>query len=725
MNVLITGGYGFIGSALVERYYKEGHNICIIDNQSTGRKGNVSVPHKFYQLNVEDKACEEVFRSAGFDIVVHLAAQTSVAASIQQPYTDTHTNVLGLVNMLELSARYGVKKFIFASSAAVYGEQADVPIAEEVACSPMSPYGINKRLGEQYCEKWKEMYNLDTLCLRFSNVYGPRQGSEGEGGVISIFLKHVRDGKQLTVFGDGGQTRDFIYVEDVADAIFRGSMNSATGVYNLSTAHETSVNELIALIRTFASVPDVLHLESRPGEIIRSSLDNSKIKRDFDWLPLYSLQEGLFRTYQWMLQQEAAATTVGNEVQAPAKPKWIASVRPYVENVLAFAVVFLFSRPDNLFFHQQFDFRLIYILLMGLLYGTRQSLLASAAVIGMVVADSVVYNGRDWASLLYDPESLLLVAVYLFFGLAVGFVTDRKNKKLSFAKNELDVEQQRYRLLTEIHKDTRRVKDALQRQVLTTKDSLGRIHSIVSELETLEPEQVAGAAVKVLEDLMETRRISIYSVSSTGYLRLLLQSNDGEWKLPRSIRLADVPELADVVTTNRMWVNKALSPELPLLAAPVVFQGETMALVCVYDQDFERFSLYHENLFKISVDLISSSFSRALTFTDATRSKRYVDDTPILQEAAFQEVLRSKLAAKERFDSEFTLLSVDLGGQDLKKTGQRISRLLRDTDYLGVCDGKMLLLLSNSRPGEAHTAMERLAKNGFATRLVSEEAIYG
>ncbi|WP_134686531.1 NAD-dependent epimerase/dehydratase family protein [Brevibacillus migulae] len=722
MNVLITGGYGFIGSAVAERFHKEGYKVYIIDNLSSGNQNNLSIPHKSYRLNVEDRGCEEIFRSVGFDVVVHLAAQTDVSTSMERPVSDTQTNILGLVNMLNCSRQHGVKKFIFASSAAVYGHCDELPLKEGTVCAPISPYGMNKLLGEMYCEKWRDMYDLPTLCLRFANVYGPRQSSKGEGGVISIFLRRLLEGQHLTVYGDGNQTRDFIFVDDIADAVYRGATSDASGVYNVSTGKETSVKELIEVMGSFAKIRHVQYLGERPGDIARSSMDNTRIKHDLDWVPLYSLQEGLHRTFEWASQQEVAAAE--EVVPKRKKPQWWKSVRPFLENAGAFAIVLFLSWDQGGFLYQDnFDFRLIYILLMGLVYGARQSTLSALLVIALYVGDSFA-NGRDWASLLYDPESLFISAIYLFFGLAVGFVTDKNRKELQFAHNELAIEQQRYKLLLEVHRDTRNVKDSLQRQVLTNRDSLGRLHTILTELESQEPEQVVSGAVKVLEELMETNRICIYSVSGSDYLRLRLKSNDTEWHVSRSLHVKEAPELEKIIKKQRIWVNKKLVPDLPLLAGPVVHEGRTVALVCVYEQNFENFTLYHENLFKVAVDLISRSLSRSFTFIDVTRNDRYVEETQILREAAFQEILRSKQAAKERYQADFTLLTVQLPDERMAQIAERLYVQLRETDYIGLWKGQLVLLLSNSGVEEAQAAMKRLERQGIHTGQVSEEALY-
>jgi UDP-glucuronate decarboxylase len=251
MKVLITGGYGFIGSHVADRFYKEDYEIFIIDNMETGNKKNISFKHKGYELAVEDPKCEEIFKAVQFDVVVHLAAQVSVPKSFENPRKDTASNVVGLVNMLTLSKKYHVKKFIFASSAAVYGMNENLPLLEEELCEPISPYGISKWVGESYCQKWNEIYNFECVCFRFANVYGPRQNSQGEGGVVSIFVNNTLQKKSLQIFGDGGQTRDFIFVGDVADAIYRASNSMISGTYNLSTNTETSVNNIVEILKIY------------------------------------------------------------------------------------------------------------------------------------------------------------------------------------------------------------------------------------------------------------------------------------------------------------------------------------------------------------------------------------------------------------------------------------------------------------------------------------------
>lgn len=313
----------------------------------------------------------------------------------------------------------------------------------------------------------------------------------------------------------------------------------------------------------------------------------------------------------------------------------------------------------------------------------------------------------------------------MFFGLAVGFVKDRYTREKLTHTGEMAIERARYEFLKDIYQDTRTVKDTLQKQVLTSKDSLGRLHSIVAELESLEPEHIVMKSVNVLEELMESRRVAIYAVAAnSSYIRLVAQSSDESFSMPRSMNLADSPSIARVVESGNVFVNKALAAGDPAMAAPVVSNDQTIAVVLLQEQPFEKFTLYYENLFRIAVSLISRALSRSFRFVEATRSERFVDDTVILQEAPFLEVLQSKKAAKDRRQTEFVLLELENAGQELSMLAPKLSGALRSTDYIGLRGEKVVILLSSTGQDEVRFAVARLEKSGFKTRILQEEEIY-
>ncbi|RAP74291.1 NAD-dependent epimerase/dehydratase family protein [Paenibacillus montanisoli] len=724
MNVLITGGCGFIGSYVAERFHKEGHKIFIIDNLSAGQRTNVTVPHKFYKISVEDRKCESIIQSISPEIIIHLAAQADVMTSIERPYYDTQSNILGLVNMLRCAQQAGVTKFIFASSAAVYGPYDRVSLSEDLAANPVSPYGINKLMGEYYCEKWRELYNLETLSFRFSNVYGPRQGTAGEGGVVSTFMQKLRDCQDLSVFGDGEQTRDFIYVKDLVDAIYRGATSGATGIYNLSTNTETSVNQFIQALKGKEQVR-VNYLPRREGDIYRSSLDNSRVKRDLDWVPIYSFEEGLDETYDWFMHKQREKRKTAKHPERISTLKIWKLLKPFAENLLAFAAVAgITLYGSEMLLHTGVDVKLIYVILLGLIYGTRQSALAAFFASGLYYYDSLK-DGRDWISLLYDPDALFIIAMYLFFGLIVGYVADKARRDNNRIKEDLKSMENNYQFLKDVYADTRKVKEELQRQLINSKDSIGRIYGIIRKLESMEPEEIVNSSVGVLKTLLEADRISVYSVNNSDFIRIMIKSGAQQFDLPKTMRLSDYPAMLQVARHGKLFVNRSMDAALPTLIAPIVHEGQVVALVSVHDLPFERMNLNVENLFRVSVDLISGSLSRAFKYMGATRSERFIDDTAVLRPEAFMQLLETKSTAKLQHNAEFVLLDVETDDQPVKSVAERLASSLRDSDYIGLIREKIVLLLSNSNLNEADYVMQRLSKHGITTRIMSEEEVYG
>ncbi|WP_050615022.1 NAD-dependent epimerase/dehydratase family protein [Bacillus testis] len=298
MRVLITGGYGFIGSSVAEKFHSEGHEIYILDNIFAGKKSNVSFEHIALIEDIQSEKCELFFKENSFDAVIHLAAQTLVQHSINQPVIDCDINIKGLCNILDLSAKYGVKQFVFASSAAVYGNNAQSPLSETAVCEPASPYGLNKWVGEQYCQLWETLFGLKSIVLRFSNVYGPKNTENNEGSVIPLFMNQLLRGDHLWVYGDGEQTRDFIFVEDVSEAIYRFLMAEVSGIFNLSTFESCSINGLIQSLQSFIPDVDVIYLPAREGDIRHSLLENHKLTETLGWHPQYKLIDGLKKTYE-------------------------------------------------------------------------------------------------------------------------------------------------------------------------------------------------------------------------------------------------------------------------------------------------------------------------------------------------------------------------------------------------------------------------------------------
>ncbi len=298
MKVLVTGGAGFIGSHLVDRLILEGHEVAVVDNLSTGKRKNVNRRAQLYKVDIQSSRLQRVFRNERPSVVMHLAAQMDVRRSVKDPVFDAQVNILGTLNVLEQAFNHGTRKVVFASSGgAIYGEQEAFPAPETHPVQPVSPYGISKLCGEHYLSYYRRMSGMQVVSMRYANVYGPRQDPHGEAGVVAIFIQKMLGGEQPVIYGNGRQTRDFVYVDDVVDANLAVMGQGVQGTYNVGTGTETTVNELFSMLQELTgSTSREVHGPARKGEQIRSVVDPMRVRKDLGWESKVSLKEGLKRT---------------------------------------------------------------------------------------------------------------------------------------------------------------------------------------------------------------------------------------------------------------------------------------------------------------------------------------------------------------------------------------------------------------------------------------------
>ena len=322
MRILVTGGAGFIGSHVADRFVADGHTVTVVDDLSNGRRENVPAAAAFHALDIRSPEAAALVRDGGFDAIAHLAAQMDVRKSVADPVFDAQVNIVGTLNLLEAvraSGRMASTRFVFASTGgAIYGDAVTPPAGEDVPKEPDSPYAIAKHSVEQYLSYYARIHGLLAVAMRFANVYGPRQDPHGEAGVVAIFCGRILADEPLTVFGDGNQTRDYVYVGDVAASVVRGAQftpKKSAGMnaraFNIGTGVPTSVVDLAsALMRAAGHAVPVTFAAPRPGEQMHSYLTIDKAAAELGWRPSVSLSQGLAETFAWFAQR--ASTSSGS-----------------------------------------------------------------------------------------------------------------------------------------------------------------------------------------------------------------------------------------------------------------------------------------------------------------------------------------------------------------------------------------------------------------------------
>src|SRR4030042_2198896 len=551
--------------------------------------------------------------------------------------------------MLNLSKKYRVKKFIIISPASIYGNAGNVselPFNEDVKPNPVTPVGMSNVVKEYYTGKWGEIFNLKILSVRVSNLYGPKENLNGEPGVIPIFINNILKGKNITINGYGTQTRDFLYIEDLADGLYEAAINDQChGVINISGNTECSINDLATILTKLFKAKKIAY-DSRVKNLINlSRLNNSKIKKLTGWEPKYNLEEGLKKAYEWYQKKIFAAAVKANPLKRAVNalkrvPKEFIA---YLENILFFSLAG-FIQYNHLFlgtyaFELDIDYILLYVALIGILWGQRQAYL-SMILSTALYTSATLFSGTDIITFIYTPEYLLHISAYILIGIITGYSIEKRNRDLESKDLALKSLGGKYDFLNGIYNETKIVKEELQNQIIDTEDSFGVIYSIIQELDSQEIEKVFSAAISAIERIMKTDEVSIYTVSDTGkgeFLRLKTRSTTLSEKIPNSIRVIESKATKEVMETKNLYINHRLEPDLPVMIAPILEDRNVIATVSIHKVPFENLTLHYENLFRTIIGLISNALKRAYFFEASLRDKRYIVNTRILNPSTFEK----------------------------------------------------------------------------------------
>ena len=677
------------GITLMKRLTKEGNNIICADK--TLAEINKKIATHSYNLDYSDSV-DEIFRIHNLEGVIFIG-DTLIDGSVP------HSNGEFLEKALDLCEKYKVKQFLYVTQTAYEANEHFV---------------MRCRVDKYLCQEYALHNKTAVKVLEFDNVFA----AEMECGVVLRMLKTI----ELSGECPDDNAYNLFYLDDAVDVVCRVWKGAGSETEYLVKNPQGFVNgkELYACLTS-------LFQNSNGVLTLRTSEAGKDFLADISWKPKYALQEQLPKVVQWFSERNKP-TAIRTSISL--KDKFV----PYLENIGFFALIVLISfyMQDGSTVNQYtgVDFAYVYIIAIGLLYGKSQSAISSFLSCGLLCY-KYVYHGADWIGILYQVQPMVHMATYLFLGTMVGYITDNKNKTLSEVRMQLRHMQDRFNFLYRNYVNISGIKDVFYKQILNTSDSMGKIYSVMTKMESVRREELYCAACEVVAEFLDVESVGIYTMGrSPYYLRLRARQGEATTNLPKSLKVEALPYLQTILSKHTVFQNKDLQEGLPDMAVPVLFDDKVIAVIQVYDVPFERFSLQSEIMLKVVSLLIASAIRKAALYEEGIREKMYVSGTRFFNAEHFAY---NEKEAKRQHDLEYRTFQkaqlVAFKGEELNvdklellaELSDVLDRIVREDDMFGVNNAGGLEALLFNLPDEfKNSVQDRFTKEGIEIKWISQ-----
>ena len=677
------------GMTLMKRLTKEGNNIICADK--TLAEINKKIATHSYNLDYSDSV-DEIFRIHNLEGVIFIG-DTLIDGSVP------HSNGEFLEKALDLCEKYKVKQFLYVTQTAYEANEH---------------FAMRCRVDKYLCQEYALHNKTAVKVLEFDNVFA----AEMECGIVLRMLKTI----ELNGECPDDNAYNLFYLDDAVDVACRVWKGAGSETEYLVKNPQGFVNgkELYACLTSlFQNSNGVLTL--RTSEAAKDFL------ADISWKPKYALQEQLPKVVQWFSERNKPAAI---RISISLKDKFV----PYLENIGFFALIVLISfyLQDGSTVNQYtgVDFAYVYIIAIGLLYGKSQSAISIFLSCGLLCY-KYVYHGADWIGILYQVQPMVHMATYLFLGTMVGYITDNKNKTLSEVRMQLRHMQDRFNFLYRNYVNISGIKDVFYKQILNTSDSMGKIYSVMTKMESVRREELYCAACEVVAEFLDVESVGIYTMGrSPYYLRLRARQGEATTNLPKSLKVEALPYLQTILSKHTVFQNKDLQEGLPDMAVPVLFDDKVIAVIQVYDVPFERFSLQSEIMLKVVSLLIASAIRKAALYEEGIREKMYVSGTRFFNAEHFAY---NEKEAKRQHDLEYRTFQkaqlIAFKGEELNvdklellaELSDVLDRIVREDDMFGVNNAGGLEALLFNLPDEfKDSVQDRFTKEGIEIKWISQ-----
>ena len=732
IKVLIVGSYGFFTNSLVQRLSKEGCEIYMITGKNSKLKGRGLPRHINYDFALDDPLIQNIIDSIGPDAMVFVGSQdTSFAWNSN---SDAAVFNAAISNVLTCASNAGVKHMVYLSSTDVYGLDYDTPVTEKNKPAPSSIRGLTLLNGEGQCKIYNDNTGLKSVILRLPMVYGPQANTDEQLNFISNCFLYAKMGVPFEC--DLDMEYKTIFIGDAVDATYRAIANPPIpkGTYNVEGNEYVSNRNIIEMAEKICGSKITVVDKKSSGKGCTCNPVGTLFQKATEYKPIVTLEKGMERNYKWItsnlgaLQENYAAKKKRGDTAAwdesKKRMKEIGKgLLAYIESLVLCAIACVGTYFANDFtMLKSLDFFVIYIIIMSVVYSVTHSYISIflSSIMYVVVK---MFSGMEFSEIVLDYGTLIKILFFFLVGILVGYSKDRlklRNTELTEEKAALQEELARIYDISERHIQ---IKKMFEERLINYDNSIAKVYSIVSQLDLLDSEKIVSSALDVIMQIMGVQDVAIYVKSNEGLYRLAGASSRRAQKMRNIINLEDYEQLEGVLLEERIFVNRKLDSNLPSMVAPVFSEQSMIYMIMLFNMDFDKMTLYQENLFSVLSKIIASSFEKAYRYQNDTKDSRYVPGTNILLASAFTDVVKTKLGGTGTNIADFAVLRtrVDDSSQLMEK-GAALGGILRDNDYVGLSDkdpNELLMLLNNTTEKDLPFVYKKIARIDLEAEVVS------
>ena len=723
MVVFLVGGEGRFMDAMINRLNKDGHRVYLLTGSRNGRTSYQKVFEK-YNFTYDSDSIKEIFASANPDVVLFMGAwdtryDWSNARKESVQYTADLTNILSAYSVVKDG------RFLYLSSQDVFGKSYPDNIKEDEQPSANSFRALAVSQGEEICRSYYNTRGMDAVIVRLDHLYGvPVKGKEDNNPCFQMALEMLRNNK---IQANSRNQFSMLHQNDAVEFLNRliSAEKLKHEVYHLSSGEVINQMQLAQLVSKAAG-NNIEIVDNTVGTGYRLVLDAGNFESEFGRKIFVSYEDGVKKTVQYMkrhsdsfLHPEDTGAGLGNRMWRTIKMIFRLLV-PYMENMICFIPFFMLNnRAVSSQYFNKLDFYLLYVLLFAIVYGQQQAIFSALlATAGYCFRQMYDKTGFE---VLLDYNTYVWMAQLFIVGMVVGYMKDQ----IKFIRNQ-DEEEITYLNgqlgdMTDINDSNVRMKHTFERQIVNQKDSLGKIYEITSKLDQYGPEEVLFYSVQVISQLMDTEDAAVYMVANKAYARLFSFTSETARKLGNSIRYVDMGAMYDDLKEHRVYINKTMDSAYPLMAYAIYSDEEMQTILMLWGLPWERMNLAEANRLTVIGYLIQNAVVKARRYLEALRTNRYVENSDILAPEAFRQLKDAFFNAKRHGLTECTLLKVEHSEEGYMETAARLEKKLRQTDYFGVMDEELYVLLPNTDESNAQGVIDRFRESGFESSIVRGE----